>query len=194
MKKSYFTYFIALFILCSATFSYGQVKTLSWKKIAGIQFVNTSAKKEEIKTTETTVFIMLSPECPLCRNYIQTVNALHKKYPEVQFYGIFPGKAYKPNEIATFQKEYKVDFKLLIDDQKLFTKYVKATTTPECILVNKMGIIAYRGLIDNWASSLGQQRKVITEHYLEAAIDDELNHRNISTKQTTPVGCLINDI
>lgn len=194
MKKFYYNYLITLFFLLSVIPSYGQVTSLSWKKVSGIQFINTTAKKEHINSSAISVFIMLSPECPLCRNYIQTINALQKKYSQIQFYGIFPGKSYKAGEIADFQKEYKAEFKLLIDEQKVFTKYVKATTTPECILVYKMGIVSYRGLIDNWASSLGQKRKVITEKFLDAAIDEVLNHRVVSTKQTIPVGCLINDI
>ncbi|WP_449436223.1 hypothetical protein [Pedobacter steynii] len=56
-----------------------------------------------------------------------------------------------------------------------------------------MGAITYSGLIDNWASSLGQKRLVITEKYLEQAIKD-LSDGKQTFKKTIPVGCLINDI
>ena len=56
-----------------------------------------------------------------------------------------------------------------------------------------MGTITYSGLIDNWATSLGQKRLVITEKYLEQAIKDQLNGKQ-TFKKTIPVGCLINDI
>jgi len=167
---------------------------VSWKRLSSISLKNTTGKKENLPGGELTVIVMLSPECPLCRNYISVINQLKLNNKQIQFYGIFPGSSYAVKEIADFQKDYKVAFKLFIDPQKVLTKYLNATTTPECILLNKMGNIVYRGQIDNWAVSLGSQRKLITEKYLANAIDELLSNKNIAIKQTTPIGCMINDI
>lgn len=172
----------------------GQLKAVSWKKISGITLQNKNGKNQNIAPTGLTVLVFLSPECPLCRNYIPVLNALQKKYTEVRIFGIFPGAAYTAKQISDFQNEYKVSFNMLIDRKKELTHHLKATTTPECILISKLGAIPYRGLIDNWASGLGQKRKVTTEKFLENAIDDVLNQRIPATSQTKPVGCLINDI
>ncbi|SDO08505.1 AhpC/TSA family protein [Pedobacter steynii] len=172
----------------------GQLKTISWKKMSGITLLNNAGKTETISQTRVIVLVFLSPECPLCRNYIQVLNTLQKKHTEVQIFGIFPGTAYTAKQINDFQKEYKVSFNLLIDRKKELTHYLKATTTPESILISKLGAIPYRGLIDNWASGLGQKRKVTTEKFLENAIEDVLNQRIPATSQTKPIGCLINDI
>lgn len=183
-----------LFLLLLTVSVKGQLKTISWKKVSGITLQNKNGKNETIPPTGLTVLVFLSPECPLCRNYIQVLNALQKKYTEVQICGIFPGTAYTAQQINDFQKEYKVSFNLLIDRKKELTHYLKATTTPESILISKLGAIPYRGLIDNWASGLGQKRKVTTEKFLENAIEDVLNQRIPTTSQTKPIGCLINDI
>lgn len=191
MKSFYLNLLLLLLLTVSVK---GQSKTVSWKKINSITLQNSTGKNENITRTGLTVLVFLSPECPLCRNYVPVLNALQKKYAEVEILGIFPGNAYTAKQINDFQKEYKVSFNLFIDKKKELTHYLKATTTPESILISKLGAIPYRGLIDNWASGLGQKRKITTEKFLENAIADILNQRIPATSQTKPVGCLINDI
>jgi thiol-disulfide isomerase/thioredoxin len=179
------------FFVSNAT---AQGQMLSWKKINRVALLDGAGKKIHIDGDRLTVFVMLSPECPLCKNYAPVLNDLQKQYPEVAFYGIFPGKAYDLDEISHFQKEYQITSKLLMDPQKVLSKYLSATTTPECIFINKLGVTVYRGLIDNWASGLGQKRKVITEKYLSAALGQTKSGMPVAIRQTKPVGCLINDL
>lgn len=184
---------ICLFIFLS-TKAEAQGEMFSWKKVTQMDFLDVNGKKAQIANNGPTVFVMLSPECPLCRNYAPVLNSLQKQHPEVSFYGIFPGKAYGTKEISHFQKEYQVTLKALIDPQKKLSTYLKATTTPECIFINQLGVVVYRGLIDNWPSSLGQKRKVVTEKYLANALEHSRSGKMVETKQTKPIGCLINDL
>lgn len=165
---------------------------ISVRKLQKIPLKASNGKTDHIITGKATAFVFLSPECPLCQNYVAELNALKLKYPEVEILGIIPGNAYKPKEISTFKNEYKVGFTLLIDDLKLLTSALRATTTPEVILIDKQGALRYRGLIDNWAESLGVKRKVITSHYLDDALAN-LATAKYAVKITKPVGCLIND-
>lgn len=167
---------------------------LSWSVISSFSLTSTSGTKEKINASRLNVFVMLSPECPLCKNYVRVVNQLHNRNPKVKFYGIIPGKAYTAETIAHFGKEYKAEFPLLIDPEKKLSKYLKATVTPESVLIDNTGEIKYRGLIDNWAVSLGQQRQVTTEHYLANAIQSIKDNNEIIRPYTRPVGCKINDL
>jgi thiol-disulfide isomerase/thioredoxin len=153
-----------------------------------------SAEKQSLKSSDLTVLVMLSPECPLSKNYIPVLNKLNAEFKDFRFYGIFPGASYKLAELLQFKKDFNVQFELLVDKQKLLTNILKASTTPECIVLNKNGIVLYRGLIDNWPVSLGTQRKVITEKYLANALYDFNHNQIISPKSTKPIGCLINDL
>lgn len=170
-----------------------QNNALSYTKINSIKLRGTSGKIEHINTNKVIALILISPECPLCKNYMPLLKELQKKYKEVAFYGIVPGTSYSTKEVADFTGVFDMNFPILIDNHKELTSYINGTTTPEAILINSLGIIQYRGLIDNWPVSLGQKRKVVTEKYLDKAIDDLLNKRN-AYKETKPVGCLINDI
>jgi thioredoxin-related protein len=139
------------------------------------------------------VVVFLSPECPLSQNYTSVLNKLSDSYNEqIAFYGIIPGKSYTAEDMEKFHEEYHIGFTLARDTLFRLTRKLKATTTPEAFLLDGRGSILYEGLIDNWAVSLGVQRTVTTEHYLQAAIDASLHHLPIAIRQTRPVGCLIN--
>src|SRR5258706_15183797 len=54
------------------------------------------------------VLVSLSPECPLCKNYSVSLNALQKKYASaVQVTGIVAGKAYSAAEVKEYMEKYK---------------------------------------------------------------------------------------
>ncbi len=139
------------------------------------------------------VVVFLSPECPLSQNYTAVLNKLSGEYKEqMAFYGVIPGKSYTADDVEKFRDEYHIGFELLRDTLFRLTRQLKATTTPQAYLLDGKGHILYEGLIDNWAVSLGVQRTVTTEHYLQTAINASLHHLPITIRQTRPVGCLIN--
>jgi len=158
-----------------------------------IKLINLSGKESRINLDKPTVIVFLSPECPLCKNYLPNLVKLQNANSDINFYGVIPGTSYTLKDINALKNEYGINFDLLTDRNMQLSKYLSATTTPEVFLINKMGAITYSGLIDNWASSLGQKRLVITEKYLEKAIKDQLDGKQ-TFKKTIPVGCLINDI
>ncbi|ETZ23887.1 redoxin domain-containing protein [Pedobacter sp. V48] len=170
-----------------------QEKIVSPAKINSIKLIDLAGKESRINLSKAVVLVFLSPECPLCKNYLPGLIKLQNANKNINFYGIIPGVSYSLKEINELRNEYGINFSLLTDREKQLSKYLGATTTPEVFLINKMGAITYSGLIDNWATSLGQKRLVITEKYLEQAIKDQLNGKQ-TFKKTIPVGCLINDI
>lgn len=142
-----------------------------------------------------TVFIMMSPECPLCQSYSLTLNNLNKKYaPQgVTFYGIVPGKLYTATSINAFMQTYAISFPMYFDLDKHFTTQMKATKTPEVFVMDNKSMVRYRGRIDNWAYELGKKRKVITEHELIDALEALVSNQPIRVPKTEPIGCYIED-
>jgi len=184
------------FLLSIAIFPFfikAQERMISPAKIKSIKLIDLNGKAGQINLSTPVIFVFLSPECPLCKNYLPGLVKLQNANKGISFYGIIPGASYSLKEINELKNEYGINFNLLTDKGKQLSKYLGATTTPEVFLINKMGAITYSGLIDNWASSLGQKRLVITEKYLEQAIKD-LSDGKQTFKKTIPVGCLINDI
>lgn len=145
-----------------------------------------------LKDAPLSLFIFLSPECPLCQNYSPVLNRLQKQYTgKVRAYGIIPGKSYDAATIKTFREKYKIAFPLLTDASFKLAHYLQASITPEVVLLNAQGGLVYRGAIDDWLKDLGKMKTKITTHYLEDAISGYPGQANI--KRTKAVGCLIND-
>ena len=140
------------------------------------------------------LFIFLSPECPLCKNYMPVLNAVQQQYNEtVKVIGIVPGRTYTATAVNAFVKKYKAGFLLFIDPQKKLTNYLHAAVTPEVILLNSQSELVYRGAIDNRVKALGIQKGQSTENYLTDAIAQYQQHTSIAVKRKQAIGCLIND-
>ncbi len=141
-----------------------------------------------------TLFIFLSPECPLCQNYSTTLNKLCRQYAaNVQMYGIIPGKAYTIDDVKKFAHQYKISFPILIDANKKLTACLHASVTPQVILLNNKNVLLYKGAIDNWVQSLGRQRVNVTEFFLQDALQQSTSNKTVLVKRTKAVGCSIND-
>jgi peroxiredoxin len=151
-------------------------------------------KVGENESQKLLLFIFLSPECPLCKNYSNTLNSLyHQLSRQVCFYGIIPGKAYSADEVKKFKEQYNISFQLLIDHDEKLTKYLQAVVTPQVLLLNNDFQLLYKGAIDNWLQALGKQRVKPTEFFLQNVIQQSLSNETILIKRTKAVGCRIND-
>jgi len=141
------------------------------------------------------LFTFLSPECPICKNYMPTLNALQKQFGKtVKMIGIIPGRTYSHAIVTAFAQKHKTIFPLLIDTKKEISNYLHASITPEVVLLNNRYQLVYRGAIDNSIKQLGGLKsRRATENYLEDAINKYLQNDNIAVKRVKAVGCLINE-
>jgi len=140
------------------------------------------------------LFVFLSPECPLSRNYTSVLNDLNATYAgELKMVGIIPGKTYRQTEVDSFIKKYKIAYPLFIDLSLDLSHYLKASVTPEVILLDSENNLVYKGAVDNWYKTLGKPGARATEHYLRDAIEANSRHQQAAIKRTTAIGCLIND-
>jgi thiol-disulfide isomerase/thioredoxin len=140
------------------------------------------------------LFVFLSPECPLCKNYMPVLNDLQRQYPQtVKIIGIIPGKTYTTATVKAFARKYKTSFPLFTDDTKKMTDYLHAAVTPEVILLNTRYELVYKGAIDNRVQELGVKRWQATENYLSDAVSQWLQHSAVAVKRIKATGCLIND-
>jgi len=145
-------------------------------------------------TSPLTLFVLLSPECPLCKNYSAVLNKIKVQFStELGVYGIVPGKAYSIKDVNEFVKDYKINFPIYIDSKKELTTYMGGKVTPEVILMTKQGDVIYRGAIDDWVSDLGKKKLIVSNEYLKTAIIEYLQNQTVSIKSVEPKGCLINE-
>lgn len=146
-----------------------------------------------IKENAASVFVFLSPDCPLSRNYtlaLKNLSAEHKKN-KIIFYAVFPGKLYSRDEINNFLTEYELAFFPVFDEEKKLAAELRAAVTPEVFLVDAAGKIRYGGAIDNWYEEVGKKREIITENYLRDAIEAFIKKTPVKIPRTNAVGCMI---
>ena len=142
-----------------------------------------------LQNKQAAVFVFLAPDCPLSQSYAATLNDLRMQYARngIEFYGVFEEAAV----VQDFTANYKIEFPVLIDHDFRLADFFSATKTPEAFVVDSSGHTVYKGAIDNRAPELGQQRAVITEHYVRDALGSVLLHQEIRVKQSNAVGCFI---
>ena len=140
------------------------------------------------------VFVFLSPECPLSKNYSLKLSGIKKKYHEqVSFIGIIPGK-FDSKEVVEFQRDYLSSWTIFSDNTLKLTRYLQGKVTPEVIVINNQnGLLIYKGAIDDWAVSPGKTRQHYSNFYLDNALSNFLNNKKILISYHKPVGCFIND-
>src|SRR5688572_26182692 len=151
-------------------------------------------KNQIIFSSPLNLFVLFSPECPLCKSYSIVLNKIKEQFSaDLSVYGIVPGKAYSVKDVSGFIKDYKINFPVYIDPKKELTDYINGTITPEVVLMNKQGAVIYRGAIDDWVSDLGKKKLVVSNEYLKTAIKEYLQNQTVSIKSVAPKGCLINE-
>lgn len=152
-------------------------------------------KQGKLKEDEYLLIFFLSPQCPLSENYTKTINeitsGLDSTNRKIKNYVVIPSANFSKLEIIDFIDRYKIHPQVFRDMKNELAEFLGATATPEVFLLNSKNEILYSGAIDNWAVDLGTRRQVITEHYLQDALDAVENHEPVKIKKTTPVGCFI---
>ncbi len=139
------------------------------------------------------VIALLSPECPICKNYSTKLVAIKNKYlQEADFVGLIPG-SFEEDDVKDFQKNYMPSWRLLRDTSMQLTHYLGGRATPEVLVIdNKDGVLVYKGAIDDWMVSLGKTRSHVSNYYLDVALHNFINNKP-SIPFTKPIGCIIND-
>jgi peroxiredoxin len=167
--------------------------------ISGIELHDVRSSKniflnKEPKKSSLTLFVFLSPECPICQLYSAKLKDLDKQFADyTTIYGIIPGKAYSNKVIKKFALQYKIQFPLLIDHDEKLTSYLQASVTPQVIVLDDKSDLVYKGAIDNGAVSVGKQRVNTTAFFLRDALEQFLAGKTVLIKRTKAVGCRIND-
>ena len=144
------------------------------------------------------ILIFTCNTCPYSVAYEDRIIALHEKYASKGF----PVVAVQPNNSKrspgdSFEKMQKraksknFPFPYLMDETQEVTRTYGATNTPHVYVLNRQPNesfkIEYIGAIDNNSRNAAAADK----HYVEDAVDNLLNGKNIETTKTKAIGYTI---
>lgn len=148
---------------------------------------------DSLRKNTATVFLFLSPECPIAQKYTSRVDSLNQQYKKegIAFYGVFPGILALKEKSKEFSSTYNLSFDIIDDREMNLLQLFSARISPEVFVIDSSGRLKYKGQIDNWFFALGKKRQVITQNYLVDALNAIVNGKPILQKETKAIGCYL---
>lgn len=136
---------------------------------------------------DVTVLVFVSTQCPVSNDYNERMNALYKDYSGkgVKFIFLNANSNETPAEIAEHAKA-KFSFPVYKDPGNAVADRFAAQVTPETYVIDKEGVLRYRGSIDDQRNEARVQMKG-----LRLALDSVLAGKTVETAQTKAFGCTI---
>lgn len=140
------------------------------------------------------VIVVTCNHCPYARAYWKRLIKLYNQFEEDNL-GIL---AINPNDAEAYpadsfeamkelQKQLKLPFPYLLDEDQKVAKKLKANRTPEVFVYNSKRKLVYKGAIDdNW-----ENENMVTRVFLEDAIEYTLDGMEPDYSEIPAVGCSI---
>ena len=118
--------------------------------------------------------------------------AFQKYGNEVDFYSVFPMKNSTNETAEKFLEKYNLtDFKIKLDPYQGFAKKLEATITPEVVVLNENGEIAFRGRISDAYNAPGRMKHGVRKNELVEVLQKLTKGENIAEPWAHAVGCYI---
>ncbi len=140
---------------------------------------------------EIVVLEWVNPECPfVVRHYeAETMNDLAKAYAEqdVVWLAINTTSHFNQEMNTAFVEEFNLPYPVLDDSDGTVGRLYGAQTTPQMVIVDPDGRIAYNGAIDD--NPVGNKPETV--NYVQMALDELLAGRDVTTPETRPYGCSV---
>ena len=103
-----------------------------------------------------------------------------------------PGKQGHGLETNKAAREgWKIASPVLVDEDGRVGRLYEARTTPHLYIVDKQGVLVYRGALDNAPLGKVEVEGAAVTNYVEAAIGDLRGGRPVATPETVAYGCSV---
>jgi peroxiredoxin len=138
--------------------------------------------------------IIMCNHCPYVRMYLERLKQLQTEFQTQGFtlIGInandeqnYPADSF--TQMTTFAAEHQLNFPYLRDLTQDVARSFGAERTPEAFLLDRAGIVRYRGAIDDNP----QNQQAVTADYLRTAIAQLLSKQAISANFAPAIGCSV---
>src|SRR5258706_12645578 len=138
----------------------------------------------QFKEKKPVVMFFMSERCGTTWRYEKRLGKMMKDHAkDVAFLGIRCSANDTPQSIRKFAETRNFAMPVLNDEKGEVTSYYKVTNTPTFVLLDKDGVMRYRGSFDQNADE-----SAVKEKYLPDAIDSILANKQVATKMTRPFG------
>lgn len=136
-----------------------------------------------------TVIVFLSTSCPFVQPYTDRLNSLVNEFGTkgIALWGINSNNTESTDEVMNHASEKKYNFPVLKDNNNVVADQFAAERTPEVFVIdNATMTLIYHGRIDD-----NKEADKVTSTDLANALNEILNTKEISLKETKAFGCTI---
>jgi hypothetical protein len=140
------------------------------------------------------VLFFVTTDCPISNAYAPEIQRLCAAYRTkgVDCALIYEDLDVKAEAVRTHLTDHHYSgMPAAIDRDGSLAAQMKATITPETIVVDRQGAVRYRGRIDNLYVAFGRSRQVVTSHDLQDALNSVVAGKPVASPSTEPIGCYI---
>src|SRR5262249_26247831 len=147
---------------------------------------------------KTVVLEWFNPGCPFVRasHTKGSLREAAKRHPEVVWIAINSGAPGKQGHGVETNRsgaeKFSMSYPILMDEEGAVGKRFGATNTPHMYVIDKDGVLVYRGAIDNSPDGEGESptggRLV---NYVDAALADIAAGKKVATAETKAYGCSV---
>ncbi len=199
MKKKILPFFMVLVLSVftgSVVADDGGMKNELGKKVMNFALEDVTTGKEHslhdmlsMEGVNGAVLMFVSKNCPVSKACDERYVKLAKKFKRdgILFVGINSNKTENVDEIRDSAKEMGYNFPVLKDWNNVVADQFDAKFTPHAFLIDKKGVLIYKGRIDD------NHRKAdkVTENTLSHVVGEYSRGEALSYTETKSVGCTI---
>ncbi|OYP36065.1 redoxin family protein [Rhodopirellula sp. MGV] len=142
---------------------------------------------------KTTVVVFIKQDCPIANAYLPELESIRREYGEkgIDFVAIHSTSGTTLPTVQEHVDSFAIKMRVMLDEQQSVAKLLSATVTPQAVVVSESGEVLYRGRIDNRYEGYGKKRPAPTSTELRDALDDIVSGKEVSTKETPAIGCIL---
>jgi len=140
------------------------------------------------------VLVFVASDCPVSNGYAPEIQRIcSASAPKgVSCILVYEDPGVTGDAVRRHMQEYRYQgIAATIDPDGALATRLRATITPEAIVIDRAGAVRYRGRIDNFYAALGRPRQVVTAHDLQDALDALAAGKPVPARDTPAIGCYI---
>ncbi|MBP1597233.1 MAG: thiol-disulfide oxidoreductase [Acidobacteria bacterium] len=161
------------------------------QKVTGIRLADSAGGSHNLDEYAGKILVLefWSFKCPVSLSYDMRMAALLSKYSGrgVSFLAVASNRNESPIEVRRNAENLKLPFPVLLDGEGLLADRLGATHSPSVMILDRSGVLRYRGAIDNNKHE-GERGRIA---YVEQALDAILAGQPVRAAETRPFGCSI---
>ncbi|MBC8065391.1 MAG: redoxin domain-containing protein [Chlorobia bacterium] len=162
--------------------------------VAKISIADAGGVVRQLPTSaKATVLFFVAIDCPIANRMAPELARIVRAYrpKNISFLFVYVDPAHSGQQVQQHLREYKLGAPGIRDAKHSVIKAVGASVTPQAVVLDKTGLMLYRGRINDLFIEHGRSRKLPKTQDLRNALDQFLAGRPIKVPQTAALGCSI---